>query len=302
MELKDIDLNLLLVFNELQRLRSVSQAAQALGLSQSAISNALNRLRKTMGDELFVRVSRGMAPTPFASELAEPVAQALGTIYSSLNTSPVFQPGTSTRNFTIAMSDIGEIYFLPELMRRLAKTAPGVSISTVRDTTTSLRNEMENGQVDLAIGFLPDLNRGFFQQRLFRQRYVCVFRRGHRLATNGVSLKAFKAARRVMIVAAGTGHGMVDQAIQRAGLVDDVRLRVPHFVAVGHILQSTDMIAVVPQAYAESTLKPFDLMFAPCPIKIPDIVINVLWHGKNHREPGNQWLRQLIFETFSFGP
>ena len=300
MDLKDLDLNLLLVFNELYRLRSVSRAGEALGLSQSAVSNALRRLRIALGDELFVRVSRGMAPTHYAEELSGSIDQALGTLRASLAGPASFQPATSTRNFTIAMSDIGEIYFLPELMKRLARLAPGVSVSTVRDTTISLRSEMESGQVDLAIGFLPDLRHGFFQRRLFRQRYVCVFRRGHRLAAGGFGLKEFKAAERVAIVAAGTGHGTVDATLRRAGLTDGPRLSVPHFVAVGHILQSTDMIAVVPQAYAESTLKPFGLVFAPCPIRLPEIVIRQLWHGRNHREPGNQWLRRLISESFSF--
>lgn len=112
-------------------------------------------------------------------------------------------------------------------------------------------------------------------------------------------MKAFLEAEHVSIVAEGTGHGMVDTAIQRAGVPRRVRLRVPHFVAVGHILQTTDLIAVVPQAYAERTLTPFDLDSASCPVKIPDITINVLWHARNHREPSNQWLRQLVFEEFS---
>ena len=124
-ELQDIDLNLLVVFNELLRQRRVSAVAETLGISQPAISNALNRLRKLMGDELFIRTSKGMVPTPFSETLAEPIAYALGAIYNSLNTTAKFDPQTSTRAFTLAMTDIGEIYFLPTLMRRLAKDAPG---------------------------------------------------------------------------------------------------------------------------------------------------------------------------------
>jgi len=298
-ELQDIDLNLLVVFNELLRQRRVSAVAETLGISQPAISNALNRMRKLFGDELFIRTSKGMVPTPFAETLAEPIAYALGAIYNSLNATTKFDPHTSTRAFTIAMTDIGEIYFLPTLMQRLAKEAPGVTISTVRNHADTLRDEMEAGRVDLAIGFLPDLKAGFFQRRLFKQRYVCLFRKSHSLARNGMTMKGFLEAEHVSIVAEGTGHGMVDSTILRAGLPRRVSLRVPHFVALGHILQSTDMIAVVPEAYATRTLKPFDLATAPCPAKIPDITINVLWHGRNHREPANQWLRQLLFEMFA---
>jgi DNA-binding transcriptional LysR family regulator len=299
MELQDIDLNLLVVFGELLRLRRVSAVAEALGTSQPAISNALNRLRKLLGDELFLRTSKGMIPTPFAETLAEPVGYALGAIHNALNSSSTFEPASSTRSFTLAMTDIGEIYFLPELMRKLSKVAPGVTISTVRNQTVDLREEMETGRVDLAIGFVPDLKAGFFQRRLFRQRYVCIFRKGHPLAREGMTLRSFASAEHVAIVSDGTGHGMVDEAIQRAGVARQPRLRVPHFVAVGHILQTTDLIAVVPEAYANRTLKPFGLETAACPVKIPDIVINVLWHARNNREPANRWLRQLVFEEFS---
>jgi DNA-binding transcriptional LysR family regulator len=298
-ELHDIDLNLLVVFQELLRQRRVSAVATALGTSQPAISNALARLRKALGDELFIRTSKGMVPTPFAETLTEPIANALGTIHHTLNLTSVFDPASSTRAFTVAMTDIGEISFLPVLMRKLAVIAPGVTISTVRNQSDTLRADMEHGQVDLAIGFLPDLKGGFFQRRLFRQRYVCLFRAEHPLAGAGMTSKAFSHAEHVSIVAEGTGHGMVDTVIQRAGIRRNVRLRVPHFVAVGHILQTTDLIAVVPHAYAMSTLAPFGLVSAPCPIKIPDITINVLWHARNHRDPGNQWLRQTIFETFA---
>jgi len=232
-------------------------------------------------------------------DMAESVGYALGTLHDALNMKAGFDPASSTRAFTVAMTDIGEIYFLPSLMKQLAKVAPGVSISTVRNQSDALRDDMERGNVDLAIGFLPDLKSGFFQRRLFRQKYVCLFRKGHPLAKTGMTTKAFLESEHVSIVAEGTGHGMVDSAIQRAGIARNVHLRVPHFVAVGHILQTTDLVAVVPEAYAARTLAPFDLVSAPCPIKIPDITINVLWHGRNHREPGNQWLRQLVFDAFS---
>jgi DNA-binding transcriptional LysR family regulator len=299
MDLHEIDLNLLVVFQELLRLRRVSAVATALNTSQPAISNALARLRKTLGDELFLRTSKGMVPTPFAETLAEPIANALGTIHHTLNATSIFDPTSSTRAFTVAMTDIGEISFLPLLMRELAVIAPGITISTVRNQSDTLRADLEHGQVDLAIGFLPDLKGGFFQRRLFRQRYVCLFRDGHPLTGAGMTTKTFSEAEHVAIVAEGTGHGMVDTVIQRAGIRRNVRLRVPHFVAVGHILQTTDLIAVVPNAYAMSTRAPFGLVSAPCPIKIPDITINVLWHARNHRDLGNQWLRQTMFDTLA---
>lgn len=300
MDIHDLDLNLLVVFDVLLRERRVAAAARELGISQPGVSNALNRMRRVFSDELFLRTSNGMVPTPLAESLAEPVSDALGRIRAMLNKPNGFDPAQSARSFTIAMTDIGEIYFLPQLMKWLSATAPGVTVSTVRDTAINLREEMETGRVDLALGFLPDLQAGFFQQRLFRQRYVCLYRRGHPAAgADGLTLKAFRAAEHISVVAAGTGHGLVDEMIQRAGVTRNVRMRVPHFVAVGHIVQQTDLIAVVPEAYAMRTLEPFGLACAPCPVKIPDIVINMLWHGKNHRDTGNRWLREHLFEEFS---
>src|SRR3569623_3515450 len=213
MELKDIDLNLLVVFNQLLRERRVSAVAASLGLSQPGVSNALGRLRLLLGDELFLRTSRGMEPTPFAERIAESIADALGTIHSTLNQRVSFDPATSARNFTLAMTDIGEIYFLPMLMDCLGRVAPGVTISTVRDTAVDLKVEMEAGRGDLAIGLLPDLKAGFFQRRLFRHKYVCMLRRGHPLDKGKLTLAEFAAADHVMVVSAGTGHGKVDELL-----------------------------------------------------------------------------------------
>ena len=194
MELKDIDLNLLVVFNQLLVERRVSKVAENLDLTQPAVSNALARLRKLLGDELFLRTPAGMEPTPFADQLAESVTYALGMIHSAINQRTSFDPHSSTRSFTIGMTDIGEIYFLPALMDRLRQEAPGVSLSTVRNTAVNLKDEMEAGKVDLAIGLLPQLKAGFFQRRLFRQRYVCLFRKGHRLDKKKISLAEFSSA------------------------------------------------------------------------------------------------------------
>jgi DNA-binding transcriptional LysR family regulator len=301
MELKDIDLNLLLVFRELLTERRVSAVARKLELSQPAISNALIRLRRLLGDELFLRTSKGMEPTPYAMQLAEPIAYALSTIHNSLNQRASFDPATSDRKFTIGMTDIGEIYFLPKLMDVLARLAPNVSISTVRNTAVNLRDEMEAGHVDIAAGLLPQLKAGFFQRRLFRQSYVCMFREGHALDKRKVTLKDFAEAEHVVVISGGTGHAKVDESIERKGVHRNVKLTVPHFVAVGHILSTTDMIATVPERYARECLTPFRLKYVKHPVALPDIGINVFWHAKYHKEPGNQWLRGVVFDAFSDG-
>ncbi|XAH25173.1 LysR family transcriptional regulator [Xylophilus sp. GW821-FHT01B05] len=302
MELRDIDLNLLLVFDRMLAEKRVSAVAETLGLSQPAISNALARLRRLLGDELFLRTARGMEPTAFALQLAEPVAYAMGSLHSALNQQAQFDPATSTRSFTVAMTDIGEIYFTPLLMEALSRAAPGVTISTVRNTAVNLRDEMEAARVDLAIGLLPQLKAGMFQRSLFRQRYVCLFGQAHPLAARKkLTLKDFSAAEHLLVKAAGTGHGQADELMAAQGIVRRVRLTVPHYVAIGHILRSTQMVATVPERLAQSIAEPFGLVWRAHPVPLPQIGINVFWHARFHRDPGNQWLRSLLVEQFADG-
>ena len=298
MELTDIDLNQLVLFQQLMVERRVSKVAENLGLTQPAVSNTLAKLRRQFGDDLFVRTPVGMMPTPFAEQLAEPIGHALGMIHSGLNQHSRVDPASVKRAVTIGMTDIGEIIFLPALVERLRQEAPGVSLSTVRTTATTLRDDMEAGKVDLAIGPLPQLKAGFFQRRLFRQRYVCLFREGHALDRRRITLADFKAAEHLVIVSAGTGHGKVDELIRRAGVIRSTRLTVPHFVSVGHILRRTDMVATVTERLAQSLAEPFDLTFRPHPVDLPEVAINVFWHAKVHRSPIHQWLRGVVFELF----
>lgn len=301
MELHELDLNLLVVFNQLLIDRRVSKVADSLGVSQPAVSNSLAKLRKLLGDELFLRTPKGMEPTPYADQLAESVSYALAMIHSGVNQRTGFEPTTVKRSFTIGMTDIGEIYFLPALIERLRREAPGVTLSTVRNTTVNLRDELEAGKVDAAMGLLPQLKAGFFQRRLFMQSYVCLMRRGHRLDKRKISLAEFSAAEHLMVVSAGTGHGKVDELLQRSGIDRRVQLTVPHYVSVGHILQGSDLIATVPERLADRLLEPFGLAKVPHPAKLPDIAINVFWHAKYHRAPANRWLRGVLFDLFSDG-
>ncbi len=301
MELHELDLNLLVVFNQLLVDQRVSKAAESLGVSQPAVSNSLAKLRKLLGDELFLRTPKGMESTPYADQLAESVSYALAMIHSGVNQRTSFEPLAASRSFTIGMTDIGEIYFLPALIKRLHRDAPGVTLSTVRSTRVNLRDEMEAGKVEIAIGLLPQLKAGFFQRRLFMQSYVCLMRRDHRLDKRKISLTEFVAAEHLVVIAQGTGHGKVDELLQRSGVERKIRLTVPHYVSVGHILQGSDLIATVPERLADRLLEPFGLAKVAHPAKLPDIAINVFWHAKYHRSPASRWLRSILFDEFSDG-
>lgn len=303
MKLTELDLNLLLVFDRLVQDGRVSRVAESLGLSQPAVSNALRRLRDLLGDELFLRTPAGMVPTPYAQQLASPVAQALHTLQSALNVRASFDPANSDRCFTLAMTDVGEIYFLPVLMDTLAHEAPGVTLRAVTVADTTLREDMATGRVDLALGSLPPLQAGYFQQALFRQRYVALMRQAHPLAVRPqVTATLYRQAAHVRVVSAGTAHGLVEEALQRLGVHRTVQLTVPHYVALGHVLGSTDLIATVPERLAERLTAPHALVARPLSLKLPVSTIAQYWHAHLHRDPGHQWLRAIMARCFGTTP
>ena len=306
MDLARLDLNLLLVFHHLLREKRVSAVATVLGMSQPAVSSALGRLRSSLGDELFLRTQGGMEPTPYALQLAEPVAAALDGLQQALNVRASFKPGTSERSFTLAMTDVGEMYFLPVLMDALAGAAPGVTLNVVAVTSASLKDDMASGRTDLALGLLPQLQAGFFQQALFRQPYVCLMREGHPLAhAEGLTLSDFAQASHVRVMAAGTGHGRIDAAIsetlEQQGLQRRIRLTVPNYVALGDVLGHSDLIATVPERFAQRVTSPFALTTRPLPLAVDGSAIHQFWHARLHKDPGHQWLRELVAQCFGDG-
>ncbi len=295
MELARLDLNLLLVFHHLLREKRVSAVATVLGMSQPAVSSALGRLRASLGDELFLRTQRGMEPTPYALQLATPVAAALDGLQQALQVRASFDPGRSDRNFRLAMTDVGEMYFLPVLIDAMAQQAPGVTFEVVSVTQASLKEDMASGRIDLALGLLPQLQAGFFQQALFRQPYVCLMRAKHPLATTDrLHLEDFARAEHVRVLAAGTGHGRVDEALERHGVYRQVRLTVPHYVALGDVLGHSDLVATVPERFAQRVTGPFALTIRALPVDVQGSAIHQFWHGRLHRDPGHQWLRTQI--------
>jgi len=297
--LSEIDINLLVVFDLLYQEQNTQRVAQRLGITQPGVSHALKRLRRLLNDELFERTSSGLMPTPQATQLHPPIAQALALMQDALNRPDDFDPATSERTFNLAMTDIGEIVFLPRLLDHLAKQAPGIRISTVRSHNEDLKREMENGTIDLAVGLIPQLGAGFYQQGLFIQRYVCLMRKGHPLAAGDFGLKKFRAATHAVVVAKGTGHGIVEEQLARAGVERPVRLQLPHFAAVPYIISGCDLVVTVTDKFAEATRERFGLVLHEHPLSFPEIPINLFWHRRFHQDSGNLWLRNLFFKMFS---
>jgi len=300
----DIDLNLLAVFQEVYRERQISSAARRLGLSQSAVSNALARLRRSFGDELFVRTASGMQPTPLASQMAEPIGAAMAQVALALNQRSRFEPATSNRRFLLAMTDVGEVYFMPTLIERCRQLAPHVEISSVRVAMASLKEEMEGGRVDLAVGPFEDVSEALYQRHLFRQPFVSMFRKGHPLGRGELTLARFVAAEHLLVDAADSPYDRVNAALARAGIGQatgglGTRFRVPHFTAVPYIVGTSDLVVTVPQKLAERAGPPFGLEWVTPPLDLPSLQTHIFWHRRFNQDPGNQWLRGLLADVFA---
>lgn len=295
------DLNLLRVFDALMQERKVAAAAGRLGLSAPALSNALGRLRRATGDELFTRTPQGMQPTPRAQAMAATLADALARVEASLALAPSFDPAASTRHFRLAMTDIGEIVFLPTLMRELPRMAPRLTLGTVRGSTVDLREAMADGRIDLAIGWLPDLAAGFHKRRLFDQRYVALMAAAHPLAHGRLTTARLAAARHAVVRAEGTGHERVERLLAAAGIARPTVLQLPHFVAVPHIVAASDLVATVPHKLAERVAAPFGLVVRDLPLALPRFEVDLIWHRRVHQDGGNRWLREQLARWFGEG-
>ena len=298
-ELKDLDLNLLVVFQQMYQARHVSQVARNLGVSQPTVSNALARLRRTFGDELFVRTAQGMQPTPYAQRISEPIAHALASVTAALNQQEQFDAASSERRFVIAMTDVGEIHFMPALVAHCTKVAPGVGISSVRANALNWQEHMETGQVDLAIGAFTDIAESLFHRRLFSQQYLTMFRHGHRFEGRKIGMKEFLTAQHLFVTSRESPYDQINARLEKAGVARSVNFQVPHFTAVPYIVSSTDMVVTVPARLAQQACGPFGLSTVVPPLRLPALHTSVFWHRRYNQDSGNQWLRGVIAACFT---
>ncbi len=298
MNIRDFDLNLLVVFDAVFTKGSISRAAVCLDLSQPAVSNALARLRRTTGDRLFVRLANGVAPTPYAETIAAPIRAALAAIDASLGDRHGFDAATSERDFAIHVTDLGEAFFLPRLLARLSRIAQRVRLRNLALSTDEAREALRSGAVDLTIGNLPEFDAGFYQQRLFHDYYVCVVSRDHPTIGTRFTARQFAAASHVIAMPGGTGHSIIERTLVAQGLESRIVLRVQNFLALPSIVAASELIAIVPYS-AVSQISPKNAVrLLPLPVEIPSFDVRQCWHERYHDDPGHRWLRQQFAELF----
>lgn len=300
MEISDLDLNLLVAFEAILATRSVTAAATRLDISQPTMSYSLAKLRRVFDDPLFVRTSTGLQPTPRALQLAEPVRRALEIVRSQVLKQSHFDPLKSTRTFTLSMSGVAGMHFLPRILQFLSTEAPGVNLKTVALGRHELEDAMADGALDLLIGFFPDLGKaGFYQQSLFHHRYVCMVRTGHPRVGAAITLKQYVSESHVVVRHGGRSYEVIERFLEKNGIVRRVVLETPHVTSVPFIIASSDLIAVLPISMAEAFVHFPGLKTVSLPFSLPTVHIKQHWHERFQNDEENMWLRQRIARAFT---
>lgn len=302
---RTLDLNLLRVFDEVMAERSLTRAARNLSLTQPAVSNALRRLRETLGDELVQRSGQGMAPTPRALSIWPAVRDALHQLQESLAPS-AFEPANATSTFVLAMADATAAELMPGLIDILEREARGVAMRVVPLTTRDPRRLLDEQAADLAVGYFPPLLAdltaraqageavGFSHLRLYDGEYVCVMRKGHPLAKGTLTLDRFCAARHMLVSFSGRPYGMVDESLASLGRQRQVVLTVNQFFTAGRVVANSNLLTVLPRHFVSVTGIADQLALRPLPFDVSPVHVDAVWHQRSEQEGAHRWLRQAV--------
>jgi DNA-binding transcriptional LysR family regulator len=295
MNLDAMDLNLLRVLDALLTERHVTRASKRLGLSQPATSHALARLRECLGDPLFVRTPRGLAPTARASELAGPLRAALSTLQHVVAGGAGFDPATAKRTFHIATIDYGSFVVVPALLERVQREAPGIDL-WVRAVREDPFEQLASGEADVALGPAPMLpaRASFHTRKLYEERFVCMARKGHPRVRKGLDLATWASLSHILVAPRGNPGGVVDEVLAKHGMARRVALAVPHFLVAPHVVASSDLVLTIGARVAAAFAEMLPVKIFEPPVPIPGFEVHLTWHARNHHDPAQQWLRGLI--------
>ncbi|CAN7593265.1 LysR family transcriptional regulator [Variovorax paradoxus] len=302
-------LNLLLVFDAVFEEGNLTRAGFRLGISQSAVSHAIGRLRKVTGDALFVRVPSGVEPTPYAQNMAATVRGGIGLLQSALDSPDNFDPSKCKKNIQILLSDIGELLYLPDLMNRLRSEAPWMTVRVLQMPREEYPNALASGVADLAIGYLPGLKAGIFQQRLFSGgKYVCIARTNHPRVRSPLTREVFLNELHISVEPAGSPHQNAAPQTSTASFIEEhlvhedlprrIALRVPHFNVVPEIVRRTDLIAISSAEVLQHIEATAGLQMLELPFEMGLYAIRQFWHQRNHDDPAHRWIRAIVSDLF----
>ena len=301
-----IDLNLLVALDALTRERSVTRAAERAGVTQSAMSHTLRRLRDLFGDPLLVRGRGGMVLTPRAEALAVPLRSGLVSLARTLAEPEAFAPEHASRIFRIVSPDLFGALVLPALLQRLGREAPSVDLALV-PTPKRLADSLETGDIDLAIypvlldpvpfDLGTQVDAGLQSRTLFRDSFQCFARQDHPLLeSGGFTLKAYTQLNHILVSPGGEGPGVVDRILHEEGMQRRIALRVPHFATALEVLAQSDLVLTAPSSLAKCS-SASGLASRRAPLKIPEHAITMIWHPRFTEDPAHRWLRDLMVDV-----
>lgn len=295
-----LDIRQLRLLDQLYSTRSVTRSAEALGQSQPTVSIWLAKLRQQLDDPLFVRTAEGMLPTPRTDDLMATVREVLEGLHRLSESQSKFDPATAQRHFSICMTDASHITLLPRLLSHVRALAPGVTLAATR-IDTNLAQALQNGEADLALGFLPWLDTGFYQQTLYAQDWICLANAQHPRVLGDQaahwSLAVYQAESHIGINS-GTGYQLLDGTVAAQHLTRRIRLELPGFLGLSAILSTSDLIATLPRHIGETLAHAARLRLLPCPFPIPGFSVKQYWHARYHHDAANRWLRGVCAELF----
>jgi len=300
-----LDLNLLVLFDALVTTRQVTTAAEKVGLSQSAASHALRRLRDSVGDPLLVRGAHGLVLTPRGEALARGVRSSLATLGHALSEHRTFDPATSERSFRIAAADGFDIVVLPALLAQLARHASGITLGLVRPPERDIAGALESGSIDLYYGVLPNLPAfqgllpdpgvsSLMNAPVYEEGWVCLVRCGHPRIQGNPRLKRYAGERHVLFSPTGAGAGIVDRLLEREGLTRTIALRVSSFHSALECVRRTDCIWTGPRRIAGELDPKRELLHLKPPLALPTYRPRLVWHERFDQDPAHRWFRQAV--------
>jgi DNA-binding transcriptional LysR family regulator len=295
-EVSLVDVRLLRLFEAIYATKNVTRAAEQLGQTQSTASIGLGRLRRQFRDPLFVRTSEGMQPTPHADVLIARVREVLQVLRELSEQGPFFDPSTANRMFRIGMTDASHITLLPRLLAYIRTIAPHVQLEAMA-IDAALPQALQSGGADLALGLIPQLESGFYQQTLYSQDWICIAGADHPRLGGGLTVSVYKAEAHIKIVG-GTGQFLLEEALRDQGIERHEVLRLPGFLGLASIISASDLIATLPRHTGETLAALSGLAVHPCPFSIPTFWVKQHWHARYHHDPANRWLRGVCAELF----
>jgi len=295
MKIKDTDLNLFIAFDVIYTEKNLTKSGQVLGITQPAVSNALARLRDLFNDELFIRTSRGMIPTPVANQLIGDIRNALSLIQNTISVSEKFDPSTAEMTFKISIGDTSEYRLLPLLIKQLAEIAPKVKVETYLTARKDAPRELASGAIDFSIDPPLQSDQHLKHEKIYQEDYVMIVREDHPiLKKQKITIEDYLELSHIHISNRKTGMGHVDMTLYKLGLTRDIYLRAQHFLVAPYIVEQSDMAITTTKGFAVDR----NLAWRELPFDIDPLVLHLYWHENNDNESSSKWMRDLMLKTY----